>query len=317
MRRVSTKKLANIVLAIVLKQQSLSTSAPTSSAQFSHHLSLLSSRADAQRRDSLVFLTNTISSRPAEGTSQALVGNILPKVLPLLLDGSKAVRAQTLKLLSALPPKELEYHAERIWPHVRAGMTHLAIDIRNSTVDVLEWAIVAVGVELVSCPGGWIKPLKCFLAMFRWPNEDSPTAWSSYNGFFGKSGTEVKAIAKSLSVLASFLRLGLSEVEDGTATTNTPEWGFPLFHVRAHMMPSRPHAYRHLNLFGPPRDEDGEMYTERGERQRIFGKRFWYAYRRGFEAAKKEGGEIGRAAALGQRALAEGMKDFPESSDYD
>ena len=195
-------------------------------------------------------------------------------------------------------------------------MTHLAADIRSSTVDMLDWAIGALEIELVSCPGGWVKPLKCFLAMFRWPNEDSPTAWSSYNGFLSKTDGEVKAIAKSLNVLASFLRLGLVEREDKPLVTDTPELGFQLYHARVHMMPRRPHAYRHLNLFGSPRDEDGEMYTERSERQRIFRQRFWHACQRGFEVAKKEGGEIGRAAAVGQRVLVEGMKDVTESNDY-
>lgn len=76
------------------------------------------------------------------------------------------------------------------------------------------------------------------------------------------------------------------------------------------MIPKRSNAFAHLNLFGPPRDEDGEMYTEREERQRIFHKRFRAAVECGVDAGKKEGGEVGRAAAVVGKALAEGMEGY-------
>jgi len=85
--------------AIVINQQSLKTDAPSSSTQFSHHISLLSSKSDVQRRESLAHLTTAIASRPVDVPLPQPVSLILPSVLPLFLDGSNAVRSQLLKLL--------------------------------------------------------------------------------------------------------------------------------------------------------------------------------------------------------------------------
>ena len=76
------------------------------------------------------------------------------------------------------------------------------------------------------------------------------------------------------------------------------------------MLPTRSNAFAHLNLFGPPRDEESEMYVNREERQRIFQKGFHATVSRGIEAAKREGGEVGRAAARVAKTLAEGMEGF-------
>ena len=76
------------------------------------------------------------------------------------------------------------------------------------------------------------------------------------------------------------------------------------------MLPKRSNAFAHLNLFGPPRDEESEMYVECEERQRIFQKRFNAVVASGVEGAKREGGEVGRAAAGVAKALAEGMEGF-------
>ena len=74
-----------VTIAIVVNKQSLNTSAPSATAQFDHHLSLLTSRSDSQRRESLSYLTSAISG------SQKLpqpVSLLLPKLLPLTLDAS-------------------------------------------------------------------------------------------------------------------------------------------------------------------------------------------------------------------------------------
>ena len=76
------------------------------------------------------------------------------------------------------------------------------------------------------------------------------------------------------------------------------------------MLPNRSNAFAHLNLFGPPRDEESEMYLEREGRQRIFHKRFHAILSSGVEAAKRGGGEVGRAAAGVAKAIVEGMEGF-------
>ncbi len=137
-------------------------------------------------------------------------------------------------------------------------------------------------------------------------------AWSSSQATpLARQGSEGKIPVKTLNVLASFLRAGLKEEYNADAdTTSTKRWPFPLRHVEAHMLPKRSNAFAHLNLFGPPRDEESEMYVNREERQRIFHKRFHAIVSRGTEAAKREGGEVGRAAAGAAKILAEGMEGF-------
>lgn len=76
------------------------------------------------------------------------------------------------------------------------------------------------------------------------------------------------------------------------------------------MIPKRSNAFAHLNLFAAPRDEEGEMYVEREERQRIFHRRFYATVQSNVETARKEGGEAGRAAAGVGKALTEGMEGF-------
>jgi len=81
------------------------------------------------------------------------------------------------------------------------------------------------------------------------------------------------------------------------------------------MIPTRSNTFAHLNLFGSPRDEDGEMYIDREDRQRVFNQRFQAQVMKGTTEAKKEAGEAGRAAAILTKVLKEGMKDFSGNDD--
>ncbi len=76
------------------------------------------------------------------------------------------------------------------------------------------------------------------------------------------------------------------------------------------MIPTRSNAFAHLNLFGAVRGEEGEMYVEREERQRVFHRRFYATVYSNIEMARKEGGEGGRAAARVGKVLMEGMDGF-------
>ena len=298
----------------MVNQQSLTTTAPSLSSQFSHHLSLLTSRSDSQRRDSLSYLTTAVAARPVNAPLQQPVSVILPNLLPLLLDGSNSVRSQLLKLLRSLPSNDVEDHVGQLLLYIRAGMTHLAADIRSSSMDVLAWVLAIAGPELVSCAGGWVKMLKCFLAMLGWPNEATAAAWSSSKASFGKGGSEGKVLVKNLNTLASFLRVGLVPIHDTRNAVMVSR--FPLWHVQHQLLPTRrSNCYAHLNLFGPPRDEESEVYEDREARQRIFHMRFQQAIERALEAAKREGGEVGRAAAGVKKVLVEGMDGFEQEED--
>ena len=290
---------------IVVKEQSIHATLPSSNAQFAHHLSLLSSRSDAQRRDALGFLYHVLidhsnASQPPPEPAAAL----LSKLLPLVLDGSPAVRAQLLRVLATLPATDIEGSAETILPYVRAGMTHLAADIRGSAMDVLGWAIAAAGRELVSCAGGWIKMLKSFMVVLGWEAEPSAkaAAWTTSKASFGKVGSEGKPMVRCLTVLITFLRVGLVE-PDETGPSRRLGSTFPLWHLRQHALPKRSNCYGYLNLFGASRDEEIEVYEDVHARQRIFDSKFRRAVENGFEAAKSEGGEVGRAAAVGTKIL--------------
>jgi pre-rRNA-processing protein IPI1 len=294
------------IAAIVLNQQSLSTTAPTSSSQFSHYLSLLSSKSDTQRKESLAHLTTSVASRPVDSVLPQPVSVILPKLVPLLLDASNSVRAQLLKFLKTLPAADIETHAAQLLPYIRAGMTHLAADIRSSAVEVLGWLVQAAGSEVVSCPGGWIKTLNCFLSLLGWHTEES-AKWSSNRASFGKAGSEGRPMVKALQALAEFLRAGIG-IDGDNDQDETMDYGraeydigvdfFPVdLSVKQNMIPDRSAPYAYLNLFGQPRDAEGEMYESREDRMRVFADFFRKAIERGVENARKEGGEVGRASA--------------------
>jgi len=196
---------------------------------------------------------------------------------------------------------------EKLSLYIRAGLTHLAADIRTSTIELLEWALEIGGEELVSCPGGWVKTLKTLLTALAWTDDATLAGWTSSRAIIGRAGSGDKSLAKALTVLALFLRAGL-EPPPAADIQSKPNF-FPLWHVDAHMIPKKSNPYGYLNLFGPPRDEESQGYEDREERQVIFAKIFQDRIGKGAAAARKEGGEIGRAGAAVVKALEEGMKD--------
>ncbi|OCL04238.1 rRNA processing protein Ipi1 [Glonium stellatum] len=295
--------------SIVLTQQSLSTTAPSSASQFSHHLSMLAHKSDTQRRESLAYLTSAILNTPPGAQLPQPVAVILPEVQRLVLDGSNSVRLQLLKLLQSLPRADIASHADQILLYTRAGMTHLAGDIRLSSLDVLEWLLQVAADEVVGCAGGWVKTLKCFLSLLSWQT-DASGKWSSSKATLGKTGGESKIVVKQMNAFASFIRAGLSNPSEGTEISDAISSSFPLWHLEQHTLPERPNAFGRLNLFGAPRDEETEMYEDREDRQRIFREKAEVAVMAGLEHAKKGGGEMGRAAAQLRKAIVGGMVDF-------
>ncbi|RAK96689.1 IPI1/TEX10 family protein [Aspergillus ibericus CBS 121593] len=299
---------------ITLTQQSLTLTAPSTQTQFTHHVSLLNSKSDTQRRDSLAHLTTHISSKPTSQPLPQPVSTLLPTLSPLILDASTNVRTQLLKLLRALPPADVEDHVVQLMPYIRAGMTHLAADIRVTAIEVLSWLVEIAGDAVVSCAGGWIKTLNCFLSVLGWHTEES-SKWSSNRAAFGKAGAKGRPMVKVLGVLAEFLQAGIGEEDEdedvvmGGAEVESGygsgDGGFPIVQTEVHMVPKTAQPYVYLNLFGSPRDEEGEMYETREERFRVFKSRFLVAVERGVESARQDGGEVGRASSAVSKVLKE------------
>ncbi|ORY18698.1 Rix1 complex component [Clohesyomyces aquaticus] len=293
--------------SIVLTQQSLSANAPSVAAQCSHHLSMLTHKSDSQRKESLAYLTTAITStRPGFPLPQPS-SIILPSVQRLILDASNGVRQQLLKLLQSLPKNDIVSHSDQLLLHTRAGMTHLATEIRVFALDVLEWLLGAAGDEVVSCAGGWVKMLKCFIGLLGWQIEVSGK-WSAPKSF-GKAGGDAKVQVKQMTALTTFLRVGLVPSR-GAVPVEVEGGNFPLWQAGHNSLSQRSNAYAYLNLFGASRDEEAEMYEDREDRQRVFHDRAEAAIFAGLEQATKGGGELGRAAAQLRKVVREGMADF-------
>lgn len=186
-------------------------------------------------------------------------------------------------------------------------MTHLSTDIRGFGLEVLEWLLKAAGDEVVSCAGGWVKTLKCFLSLLGWQTETA-SKWSASKPL-SKAAGDSKMQVKQMNALASFLQAGLLPPQT-TASIHSGASSFPLWQIENHMLPDRSNVYAHLNLFGAPRDEEAEMYEDREDRQRAFHERAEAAIVSGLEQTTKGGGELGRAAAQLRKVVTEGMADY-------
>ncbi|CAI6260811.1 unnamed protein product [Periconia digitata] len=294
--------------AIALKQQSLSANAPTVEAQCAHHLGLLNHKSDTQRRDSLAYLTSVLSTHPPNVPLPQPSSVIIPTAQRLILDGSNAVRQQLLKLLQSLPRDDIAGHTDQLLLHTRAGMTHLSTEIRLFALDVLEWLLSAAGDDVVSCAGGWVKTLKCFLSLLGWKN-DTSSKWSSAMSFSKSSSSDAKVQVKQMNALTLFLKTGLFPSQTWTAARGGAEH-FPLWQTEHHVLSERSNTYAHLNLFGAARDEEAEMYEDREDRQRVFHDRAEASIVSGIELVIKGGGEPGRAAAQLRKTLKDGMIDY-------
>lgn len=239
---------------------------------------------------------------------------MLPTLLPLILDANNNVRIQLLKLLRTLPRNDVEDHVGQLLPYVRAGMTHLAADIRVPAVEILSWMVEAAGENVVSSAGGWVKTMNCFLSVLGWHTEES-SRWSSNRASFGKSGSQGKPMVKVLGALAEFLDAGIgppgSSGGDSSDHGEQSSWPFPLHQTGHHMMTESSAPYAYLNLFGQPRDEEGEMYETREDRYRVFSTRFLTAIDRGLKSAREEGGELGRASSGVSKVLKEALAYGP------
>lgn len=247
------------------------------------------------------YLVSRLSNAPA-GTPTLPAAVLLPKILPLILDGSTSVRALLLKLFRTLPDRDVSDRTASIILYTRAGMTHLASEIRDDSLNVLDWLLTVSGDAVVKCPGGWVKTLNSFMSMLGWTLDKSVSKWSAESKVTFSNKTN-RNFARQLVVLAKFLKAGLEdEIVIERRTLNEIK-----FDPRTYMIPTMSDPFGYLNLFGPPRDEDGTAYMDSVSRRRVFHARFLAMVEKGAEDARKMGGETGRAGSALLKVVHEGM----------
>ncbi|KAK0717100.1 Rix1 complex component [Lasiosphaeria miniovina] len=291
--------------SINVNQQTLEGDGSDSVEQFKQTLTTAATaKPDNLRRDALSYITTQVSAKPPN--NPVGTASVLTKLLPLISDVSISVRAHLLRLFRVLPPSEVRPHVEKMLMYIRGGMTHLSADIRSDTLNAMEWLLDVAGDEVVSCPGGWLKTLNSFSSMLGW----NPSVGSAMNSQGWTSGSKStlgtkkgpEAQARQIQVLARFLQAGF---QPETVAPYNPK----AYWDNIYRLPATANPFAYLNLFGAPRDEDNEMYPDRISRQRVFDAKWRSSIVGGMEGAKKEGGTVGRAAALLDKALRGGLRD--------
>lgn len=279
--------------AIVLNQQ-LNADAPSSQVQFLHHVSLLSSRTDSQRKESLAYLASAIASELANGRSPPMpTETLIEKAMPLTLDSSASVRSNLVRMLETLPQAETADHIPRMLPYVRAAMTHLSQDIRKTALDILQNLLERAGKDLVACAGGWTKTLECCITLLNWRNLSPAETWTASKTSFR---TDTKFITRIMQVMDQLLSVGLLEDDDDTQNVGESVIYFPLWHLQHHMIPKKSNPYSYLGLFGRPPDDDSSILDNREDRWILFKEKYKTMFLQGIDGARKEGGDIGRVA---------------------
>lgn len=116
-----------------------------------------------------------------------------------------------------------------------------------------------------------------------------------------------KLLVHQLTSLAQLLNAGLAKPsldEERKAVAARAIAQFPLWHMDAHALPKKSNPFGYLNLFGAPRDVESEVYEDAEGRIEVsIDIGLFEAFSNGVKEAKKEGGEVGRAAALVEKAL--------------
>ena len=273
--------------------QKINSDAPSTSEQILHHVSLLSSRIESQRKESLAFLSGAIANRNGEESLPVSVQDLLLKGMPLLLDSSSAVRSELLRLLKVLSPRSIGDYGDLLLPYIRAGMTHLSAEIRRAALDALSNISEIAGKELVSASGGWTKTLQCLETILGFKDFKDGDGWSVHKSGFRE---DAKAVARAMQVAVRFLSAGLEQASDEADSAYHSADDFPLYDLEHHRIPTKPSPYGYLNLFGKPLDDDQRRIEDRDERILQFRERFYEKFVRCLERGKTEGGEVGRSA---------------------
>ncbi len=337
-----------------MKQQSLRESAPSQSAQFAHHLDLLSSHSDSQCRDSLAYLTAALAACRAEEHAAPASpppqpwALIVPKLLPLMTRASTALRAQLLKLFrTAMPPHAVQNHIQLFATHVRTALTSLAAEIRQDGLEILSWLLDTAGLDLVASRGGWPKLLKCFVTVLGWNNSSinravaatttittaTATSTASRSRNTGSSGGPGRGAIRQLQVFGQFLQCGIGVRRDKDGAderrvgNNTVDNGLefmPLWHAQQHMLPRKANCFAYLNIFQQlsrqgPQDARGDedesnLVCEDRKDRQRLLRHYQSLIQLNLESNRKQGGEHGRVAAIVLKILHDNMKDYVDDS---
>lgn len=231
-------------------------------------------------------------------------------------DSSGPVRNQLLKLLRNLPADEVRPHVEKIMLYIRGTMTHISQEIKDDGLNYLEWLLEVAGEDVVSSAGCWVKPLRDFMSVLGWAIQVAPTAGTKSSGWTSAPRTTFGAkkygqsFPRQMLILAKFLEMGF---KPGMPIP----WSDSDLSNNIGCVPRVPDPFGYIGLFKPPRDEDGEIYRNREDRQEIFNKRFMATVETGADMAKKEGGMAGRAAATLDQVLQDGMADYELNTRFD
>ena len=232
---------------------------------------------------------------------------MIPKLLPLMTRTSSSLRTQLIKLFHVIPAEDVQDHVEHFTLYLRAAMTSLSFDIRADGFEVLNWLLDAAGNEVVTSPGGWTKPLKCFVAVFAWDKGKNNAFQLAGSRTLSQPGKADKGTARQLQVFGRFLQHGISLLQRSDATD--PVSLFPLWHTTQHLLPDRTNCFAYLNLFGPARNEESDVCEERQDRQRVLWK-MRHMMDSALLSAKQQGGELGRVAGSVRKIWQDGMKDY-------
>ena len=73
--------------------------------------------------------------------------------------------------------------------------------------------------------------------------------------------------------------------------------------VQYHLLPTKSSPFSYLDLFGSIKSEEADMYESREDRLRVFTQIFHLPVQRGLDAARQDGGEIGRVSAAARKVL--------------
>ncbi|MCJ1467218.1 rRNA processing protein [Pseudocyphellaria aurata] len=286
--------------AIVVHQQSLREDEPSKSDLISKQITSLNSQNDKKRREALTYLKNL----PVAELSDAIqTEGLLPKLLQLTLVVNHQVRREAVVVLSLIPPEQAAEYVEQMLPFVRAGLTHLAANIAATSLELLDWLIKSCGEQLVSCRGGWVKTLKCFLVMLRWTSEAKTSGWVFNRSSVGK---QASSLARCLQVLAAFLETGLRRPKEDCAKVPI----FPIVSTLGTISPTATATtFSYLDLFGEVPDNDNAECNDVDTRKRVVAESFQIPLGKGLAALLEDGGHVGAAAWQAVENLQMGMTD--------
>ncbi|KAI5948903.1 IPI1 [Candida theae] len=215
-----------------------------SSKDLQHQLSLTKHHSSTARKEVVISLTQNLPSNPSS------YKQIITSVTPLMLDESKQVRLEVLKLLQECGKKQpglLDLHKRTIILFTISAMTHISPDIRNTSTKFLD-----VVIEYADVKSYFVKILKNIFILMGWSlqNDSKSKSVSITSSSSILLGTNTKkARIDHLSVLANFLQSTLFEQNEKAVSENSPDAIATHTQSYKYLIPTIPQAYAPLKLF--------------------------------------------------------------------